>query len=350
MNRDAIVGCLLGMAVGDSLGLPYEGLSPARASRLLGRPDRHRLLFGHGMVSDDTEHAIMVAQALCVASGCSDRFARELARRLRVWLLGLPAGVGRATLRAVVRLWLGFGPDRAGVYSAGNGPSMRAPVLGAAVDDLAILIDFVRASTLVTHRDPKALYGAIAVAVATRTAWVARSDPTAFLVELTQVLPPEANEFLRMVHAVVASARCGTETPQFAKELGLDKGVSGYTYHSVPVCLHAWLRYQGDFASSVEAVIRCGGDSDTTAAVVGGIVGAGTTKAGIPSKWLDGIADWPLSLPFLEKLGEALYNSLQGRPASRDVSRFPVLTRLPRNLLFLTIVLYHGFRRLLPPY
>src|SRR5579872_6972076 len=95
----AIAGAVLGCAVGDALGLPYEALSKRRGARLLGPPDRHRLLCGRGMVSDDTEHTCMVAQALCEAPRDPGRFARALARLLRRWLVGVPAGIGLATLR-----------------------------------------------------------------------------------------------------------------------------------------------------------------------------------------------------------------------------------------------------------
>ncbi|TVS08433.1 MAG: hypothetical protein EA424_28605 [Planctomycetaceae bacterium] len=44
--------------------------------------------------------------------------------------LGLPAGVGMATARACLKLWLGFPPKRSGVDSAGNGPAMGKAVLG----------------------------------------------------------------------------------------------------------------------------------------------------------------------------------------------------------------------------
>lgn len=50
-----VIGSLLGTAVGDAIGLPYEGLSRRRALKLLGKPTKHRLFFGKGMVSDDTE-------------------------------------------------------------------------------------------------------------------------------------------------------------------------------------------------------------------------------------------------------------------------------------------------------
>jgi len=170
VRKSAIFGSILGTAVGDAIGLPYEGLSPRRAARLLGEPDRHRFFLGRGMVSDDTEHTCMVAQALVAAGDDVGAFSGQLARRLRLWLLGLPAGTGKATLRATLKLWLGFSPDRSGVFSAGNGPAMRSPVLGAAVEDLDLLRRLVRASARITHTDPKAEYGALAVALAARLA------------------------------------------------------------------------------------------------------------------------------------------------------------------------------------
>src|SRR5262249_40889645 len=60
-SADAIIGCLLGTAAGDAIGLPVEGLSPRRQRRLFGEIDSHRLLFGRGMTSDDTEHTCIVA-------------------------------------------------------------------------------------------------------------------------------------------------------------------------------------------------------------------------------------------------------------------------------------------------
>ena len=129
-RADRIAGVILGTAVGDALGLPREGLSPQRALRLQGdRPLRHRFFEKRGMISDDTEHLCITGQALLAAPGRTAEFARSLAWRLRGWLLGLPAGVGFATLRAILKLCVGVSPDRSGVHSAGNGPAMRAPVI-----------------------------------------------------------------------------------------------------------------------------------------------------------------------------------------------------------------------------
>ena len=54
-----ILGCLLGTALGDAVGLRREGLSRQRAMRLYGgAPLQPNLLFGWGFCSDDTEHTL----------------------------------------------------------------------------------------------------------------------------------------------------------------------------------------------------------------------------------------------------------------------------------------------------
>src|ERR1700739_429574 len=85
--REALVGSILGTAVGDAIGLPYEGLSRRRAAKLLGAPDRHRLVLRRGMVSDDTEQTCLVAQALIESFPDVARFQRRLLRRLQGWFL-----------------------------------------------------------------------------------------------------------------------------------------------------------------------------------------------------------------------------------------------------------------------
>src|SRR5947209_8063775 len=162
-RADRMAGVILGTAVGDALGLPREGMSRRRARRLFGPPPLcHQFLFGRGMVSDDTEHTCMVGQALLSAADDADRFAQSLAWRLRLWLLGLPAGTGRATLRAVGKLWLGCSPARSGVWSAGNGPAMRAALLGVCLGHAPERLRcYVRASTRLTHTDPRAERGAL---------------------------------------------------------------------------------------------------------------------------------------------------------------------------------------------
>src|SRR4051812_35795630 len=92
-RASALPGVLLGTAVGDALGLPMEGLSARRQQKLFPPPLRHRLVAGRGMLSDDTEHTLMVAQALLKHPEDAGAFQRCLAWKLRWWLASLPAGV-----------------------------------------------------------------------------------------------------------------------------------------------------------------------------------------------------------------------------------------------------------------
>ena len=347
-NEKAIIGCILGTAVGDALGLPYEGLSPNRARKLLGPPDRHRFYLRRGMISDDTEHTCMVAQSLIESGGNVEVFARRFAARLRWWMLALPAGVGKATARSCVKLWLGISPSKSGVFSAGNGPAMRAAIFGATFEDVSKLLEFVRSSSQLTHTDPKAEFGAVAIALAAREA--SRNDAVdanRWLEVVSESMPGDATELLELLRTAVTSVQKGQSTSDFARSLGLERGVTGYTYHTVPVAVHSWLSFPNDFRQSVIAVIECGGDADTTAAIVGGIVGARVGKEGIPAEWIGGIWEWPRGVTWMQSLGMQLS---QAWPISSRAPRVNPIAVIMRNVLFLAIVLSHGFRRLGPPY
>jgi len=361
LAREAVVGCILGTAVGDALGLPYEGVSASRAPRMLGPPDRYRFFFGRGMISDDTEHTCMVAGSLieALADANVEReiefFTRRLASRLRWWILALPAGVGKATARSGIRLWLGFKPENAGVFSAGNGPAMRAAIFGASIDDVPRMLRFVRASSRLTHTDPKAEYGATAVALAARESKQSRIegntgvDANRWLEGVVEAIGGDGSELTDLLRRATTSVQAHESTIAFSKNLGLEKGVTGYTYHTVPVAIHAWLSHPSDFGKAITTVIQCGGDADTTAAIVGGIVGAGVGSEGIPCELLGGIWEWPRSVNWMRTLGESLVEVTEGNP-SKPLARLNPFALLTRNLFFLTVVLFHGFRRLAPPY
>ncbi|MGB7328255.1 MAG: ADP-ribosylglycohydrolase family protein, partial [Rubripirellula sp.] len=257
---------------------------------------------------------------------------------------------GKATARAGFKLWLGAKPTNAGVFSAGNGPAMRAAIFGAAIDDLPHMLEFVRSSSRLTHSDPKAEFGAIAVALATRHSRSSESvDTNLWLADVVDAVGEDGSELTDLLRRSVDSVTAGESTKSFADSLGLSKGVTGYTYHTVPVAIHAWLSHPKDYRKAVTAIIQCGGDADTTAAIVGGIVGAGVGEAGIPSSWTDGIWEYPRSIAWMRSLGEKLADTVEEKRPANAPSINPIAV-LFRNLLFLFIVLFHGFRRLAPPF
>jgi len=348
-------GVIVGTAIGDAIGLPREGLSRRRADRVFGSPPlRHRLVFGRGMISDDTEHTCMVAQALLRSGGQVGAFSRSLAWRLRWWFFGLPAGVGMATAKACLKLWIGFPPSRSGVWSAGNGPAMRAAILGVyAWDDPELLRKLVAASTRLTHTDPAAEHGALAVALAAAYAimqksagkWVTAKSFLDFV-----RLHLAGTPMLQLIEQVVRQVQSGITLEQYLEARGLTDGVSGYVNHTVPACLFCWLTHSQDFRTAAEAIVVAGGDADSTGAIVGALAGITAGYQAIPTDWISGLIEWPRSIAWMQRLAQ----QLAAERMSAEKSRNPLPLFWPgilvRNLLFLVIVLCHGVRRLLPPY
>ncbi|MEQ8819231.1 MAG: ADP-ribosylglycohydrolase family protein [Sumerlaeia bacterium] len=347
-----LTGALLGQLVGDCIGLPREGLSPRRAAKLFGPEPRLTFVFGRGMMSDDTEHACLVGQAL-LRSGLEDpeAFARSLAWGLRWWFAGLPAGLGKATLKACLKLWLGFPPHKSGVCSAGNGPAMRAALLGAALANAGreTFGEYVLASTRLTHTDRKAELGALAVADGVR--YLCRETetkfhPIRFVKHLGSRFANESEGFVEPLMRAV-SQRC-EPAEFFLEELGCPHGPTGYMFHTVPAAVWAFTGAPDDFRDVMRRCCALGGDCDTVAAIAGALSGARLGPEGIPAEWLSGVLEYPRTVVWIRELGERLEAKAQGGEAEPMPLAWPGL--LPRNIVFMTIVMAHAFRRMAPPY
>ena len=290
----------------------------------------------------------MTARAILAHPDDPDAFARALAWKLRWWLLGLPAGVGLATLRAILRLWIGMPPDRSGVRSAGNGPAMRAAIIGARFhDDDVRLRQYIRASTRLTHTDPRAERGALLIALAAAHA-VRTGGADGFLEIAVRETNNDADrEFHQHLVRAAEHLRRNAAPQEFADAIGLSRGVSGYINHTVPIALYCWLRKPRSIEEAVEGCIALGGDTDSTAALVGALVGATAGESAIPEPLLNGLIEFPRSVSWMRRLAGAL--AANQKPRDRGSILFAPAAVL-RNLLFLAIVLTHGLRRLLPPY
>ena len=298
----------------------------------------------------ETENTCMVAQAIITSGGEESQFSKNLARRMRKWFFALPAGIGFATLRPILELCVGFSAEKSGVFSAGNGPAMRSAIIGVCFgDDKDKLKKLVRISTRITHPDSKAEYGAIAVALAAHLAKRQVQEPSIYLKELQKLIDVTGDEFLMLVRKAADSFCKMNSTETFISELGLQNGISGYMYHTIPAVLHIWFRHPNDIHSAFIEAIRCGGDTDTVAAIIGGIIGSGVGEEGIPNEMLDNLWEWPITPRWIKILGEALYEVIsEGK--TKKAPRIFFISYLARNLFFMIIALIHGFRRLLPPY
>ncbi|MDB5349948.1 MAG: ADP-ribosylglycohydrolase [Planctomycetota bacterium] len=266
---DRLAGTLLGTALGDALGLPAEGMTSRAVARRFGRVDRFRLLGRTGFVSDDTEQAALVAQALARHPDDVDLCVRAFRRSLLGWFCRLPWGVGMATIRSCVRI--AFGLHTSGVRSAGDGAAMRAAIVGAFFHDRPVeRAAFGRALAEVTHRDGRAVRGALFVAEL--AACCARSPTgTAPMVCHAEargiVMQAELGRAIDRAREL-ALARSGTA------EAAMACGTSGYVVHAGSFASFCFLRYGNEPLRALTEAISAGGDSDTIGAILGGWLGA----------------------------------------------------------------------------
>jgi ADP-ribosyl-[dinitrogen reductase] hydrolase len=305
VSPDRAAGVLLGLACGDALGRPVEGLSARDIESRYGRLDE---LVGDGVhhqpagtLTDDTDLARCIARSL-VERG--DFAPTDVAERFVAWYEAGPIGMGRMTADAVRNLQDGLAWDEAGhrVWrnrpegeNAGNGSVMRcAPYAVAFAGDPARLEAVSRDSSAITHADPRCTAGCAVLNLTLAAVLVCDADGVEVLRtarERVGDLPDPLAEALDGVP--LPSNRCRT---------------TAYVVDTLQAALSVGLTADGAEAGLVEAV-NLGGDTDTIGAVTGAIVGARFGAADLPERWLS-VLD---RADELRELGEQL---AELRPAS----------------------------------
>jgi ADP-ribosylglycohydrolase len=340
---DRLAGTLLGTALGDALGLPAEGMSARAIARRFGRVDRFGLLGRTGFVSDDTEQAALVAQSLARHPDNVALCVQEFRRSLVGWFCRLPWGVGRATVRSCIRIGLGLSPS--GVWSAGNGAAMRAAVVGAffsATNQGSDRERFGQALAEVTHRDPRAIEGALYVAEL--AACCARSPlgtpPAGCQDEARRIVAePELAEAIDRARALALQGAMTLDAAAVTK-------TSGFVVHTVAFATFCLLRFGSDPLQALTEAISAGGDTDSIGAILGGWLGALHGEAGLPKDLIARIHDGPFGPTHLRSLALCLARIRDGHSA--PVPRYSRALALARNLLLFPVIIGHGLYRLIP--
>jgi ADP-ribosyl-[dinitrogen reductase] hydrolase len=331
----------VGTALGDALGLPAEGMSARAISRRFGRVDQFRLLGKAGFVSDDTEQTALVAQSLARHPDDVDLCVRAFRRSLLGWFCRLPWGIGRATIRSCIRIGLGLSPS--GVMSAGNGAAMRAGIVGSFFHDRPTEREvFGRALAEVTHRDVRAVEGALYVAelAAACAGYPKGVSPAACQEEASRIV---TNAPLReAIDRARELALSGSSTTEAATVCG----TSGFVVHTLAFATFCFLRSGDDPLLALSEAISAGGDTDSIGAILGGWLGALHGEAGLPRDLIGLIHDGPFGPTHLRSLANCLGRIRDGRAC--PVPTYSCTAALARNLALYPVVLGHGFRRLAP--
>jgi len=331
VRRERLAGILLGTAVGDALGLPFEGMSTRAISRRAPSLARFELFGSTGYVSDDTEQSALVAQSLARSGGLDvAAFVRCMRLALLGWFVRLPWGIGLGTLRACLRLMLGM--KRSGVRSAGNGAAMRAAICGGYLADRPReeRVRMVDALSEITHTDPRAVQGGRFIAeLAAICVQSARIEDVDVERALAVVDEPELVAALDRARSLAASGAT-------IEEAATTIGNTGYVVHSVPLALFCFARFV-DPATAIASAVRAGGDTDTNAAIVGALIGALHGEDGLPQPLVSNLAKGPFGATHLRQLASDLAETPPTQTASYAWS-----VALVRNLALYPVVLAHA--------
>jgi ADP-ribosylglycohydrolase len=275
---ERIVGCILGGAVGDAMGGPFEG---SRGPVTYESTDVWSL-------SDDTQLTL----ATCEAIAANRRVdPQDVADRFLVWLRGgRITGIGASTFKALRDLdmgahWALSGAE--GERAAGNGAAMRVAPLAFVLDpeigpDRTTIRDMCR----ITHRNDEAYIGALAIVVAIRQVAIAGERLGASLPSVIAAKLPDSRvrDRLRDLANTCASNRL--------TECARRYGTSGYVVDSVPLAIMAASELSSvGVARAIQSAVECGGDTDTIASMAGQIIGSAVGQAALPRELVTSLPD-----------------------------------------------------------
>lgn len=300
-RSDRIEGVLLGLAAGDALGAPYE-FEPPRG------PELEVAMVGGGVWepgewTDDTAMAIAIAEVPATGADLRDESAQDvIAARWLGWAAGAKdVGIQtRSVLHAAGRRGISAASARAEAAavhrqvgrSAGNGSLMRtAPVALAYLDDQDGLVAAARSISALTHFDPDA--GDACVLWTAAIAHAVRTGDLDIRVGLDHLDTERRQVWSQRLD--VAESACPAD---FARNgwvvEALQAAWCAIATTEVPVDDPGAGSFRADhLRDALDAAVRGGYDTDTVAAIAGGLLGAAYGASAVPLAWRALLHGWP---------------------------------------------------------
>lgn len=281
-------GCLLGLACGNALGLPYQDVWPAseifeKSGGSVREIDANEKFM---LWDDDTAQAMLVAEALVEVGRMN---LRDLGKRLVAWRQNNGRGIPTLVDRVVDEIEGEIPVEEASEdafqrlgrnWSANNAAVVRAiPIAIKFYQDPRRIVSETVISAKVTHWNPLCVWSAVAFNLGLAT--ILREEPLHLAALAEEVRGHGAPD---PVCDAVAASRAPLSM------FLLDGKAKSYTLKAMQVGLWALLA-DGELDVLLEAVVFEGGDTDTNAAIAGASIGARLGRSAISEEWMESLRE-----------------------------------------------------------
>ena len=275
LKVNKITGSLIGLAIGDAMGAPYEFKTPPyEIAHDYVRGGVHNVTIGEW--TDDTSMALCLAQSLIDHDGFSakDQMDRYLAwyeegyfsTREECFDIGNTVASALMQYKTSQEPYSGIKGDK----NSGNGSLMRlAPIALKYYDDKEKLIEYAAKSSQTTHQSELAVDACIFYAQL--IAGAIRGDSK------EKILSQDYTDATTLREEVRAVAKGSHKESRVYKP-------TGYVIATLETALHAFYRFN-TFEEGLLYVIALGYDADTVGAVYGELAGAYYGYDAIPQRW-----------------------------------------------------------------
>jgi ADP-ribosylglycohydrolase len=298
-ETDRALGALLGVALGDAMGMPSQTLSRERIvatygtiSDLVDAAPDHPVSGGlrAGTVTDDTEQSLLLARQLLGGDGPFDE--ERWARSLLAWekdthARGVNDLLGPSTKRAIDLLLRGVPASETGRFGTTNGAAMRIVPVGISMplEPLSRFVAMVAETCRVTHNTSEAIGSAVAVAAIVSAGVSGSSFEDGLEGALAGArageqmgTPPVSGRISERIADALDLCRTASGPAGIAAVIGTSVSAMA----SVPMAFAIARLAGGDAWKAATMSANIGDDTDTIGAISCGMVGACSGAATLP--------------------------------------------------------------------
>jgi len=284
-------GAMAGLAVGDALGRPVEGMSAEQIRSTYGSVSDFVNMTPGG--SDDTEYALLTGSALLRfgRSITTDNFADFWLEKVCSQTAAF-AGAGFSEMNAIANLRKGLRPPQSGQHNHAwsDGLAMRVAPIGIIANDSYELTKKITVADGMVSHSGEGIHSGVVVAVAIAAAMSGKQFNVAFDDSLSMI--PEESWTYRSMLEVRHIVNSNRDKPvhEIADSLLERVAVTDYFYadlapEAVSLAMASVLYGEGDFAKTLLFAVNLGRDADTIAAMAGAVAGALAGYSAIPENW-----------------------------------------------------------------